>query len=187
MSSFVVLLDACAIFPMSLRDTLLRAADAGLYRLVLTEDILEEVRRNLISERRLTEDKAQRLIDTIKMYFPDAFITHHTLLIASMPINEKDRHILAAAVASNAQVIVTQNLKDFPSELISPFGIETQSPDEFLVHLFYLAPQAIAKLIKDQAGDLRNPPITTLELLTILKLHTPTFVELVLSIMGKDI
>lgn len=58
MSSFVVLLDACAIFPMSLRDTLLRAADAGLYRLVLTEDILEEVRRNLISERRLTEDKA---------------------------------------------------------------------------------------------------------------------------------
>lgn len=121
------------------------------------------------------------------MYFPDAFITHHTLLIASMPINEKDRHILAAAVASNAQVIVTQNLKDFPSELISPFGIETQSPDEFLVHLFYLAPQAIAKLIKDQAGDLRNPPITTLELLTILKLHTPTFVELVLSIMGKDI
>jgi predicted nucleic acid-binding protein len=187
MSSFVVLLDACAIFPMSLRDTLLRAADAGLYRLVLTEDILEEVRRNLISERRLTEDKAQRLIDIIKMYFPDAFITHHTLLIASMPINKKDRHVLAAAVASNAQVIVTQNLKDFPSELISPFGIEAQSPDEFLVHLFYLAPQAMVKLIKGQASDLQNPPMSALGLLTTLKLHAPTFVELVLSIMSKDI
>ena len=187
MSSFVVLLDACAIFPMSLRDTLLRAADVGLYRLVLTEDILEEVRRNLISERHLTEDKAQFLINTIKKYFPDAFITHHTLLIASMPINEKDRHVLAAAVASNAQVIVTQNLKDFPSNLISPFGIEAQSPDEFLVHLFYLVPQTMVKLIREQAEDLQNPPKTTLELLTILNLHAPTFVDLVLRTINKDI
>src|SRR5438874_9992279 len=98
MSSFKVVLDACVIFPASLRDTLLRAADAGLYRLHLTDDILEEVRRNLISQRGIVEDKAQQLVDVIKEYFPEAFVTEHKLLIASMPNNEKDRHVLAAAV-----------------------------------------------------------------------------------------
>ena len=38
MSSFGVVLDANVLFPASLRDTLLRAADAGLYRLQLTLD-----------------------------------------------------------------------------------------------------------------------------------------------------
>lgn len=48
--AIVVVLDACVLFPASLRDTLLRAAKADLYRLHLTEEILEEVRRNLIKK-----------------------------------------------------------------------------------------------------------------------------------------
>lgn len=114
MSSFKVVLDACVIFPASLRDTLFRAADAGLYRLHLTDNILEEVRRNLVKQRGISEDKAQQLVNVIKGYFPEAFVTGYTLLITSMPNDEKDRHVLAAAVVSNSQVIVTQNLKDFP-------------------------------------------------------------------------
>src|SRR6266704_1259571 len=113
MSSFGVILDACALFPASLRDILLRTADADLYRLQLTNDILEEVRSNLI-KKGMQEAKAQRLIVTIKDHFPETFVTQHELLITSMPINEKDSHVLAVAVASRAQVIVTQNLRDFP-------------------------------------------------------------------------
>lgn len=104
---FVVVLDACVLIPASLRDTLLRAVQADLYRVQLTEEILEEVRRNLIKKGML-EDKAHRLISTIREKFDDAFITHHRSLIASMPNNEKDRHVLAAAVACRARIIVTQ-------------------------------------------------------------------------------
>ncbi len=51
MSNFVVVLDACVLYPASLRDTLLPAAGAGLYRVQLTDEILEEVQRNLFSRR----------------------------------------------------------------------------------------------------------------------------------------
>ncbi len=104
---FVVVLDACVLIPASLRDTLLRAAQTDLYRVQLTEEILEEVCRNLI-KKGMPEDKAHRLISTIREKFDDAFITHHRPLIASMPNNEKDRHVLAAAVACRARIIVTQ-------------------------------------------------------------------------------
>jgi hypothetical protein len=178
MSAFGVVLDACALFPASLRDTLLRAADANLYRLQLTNDIIEEVRRNLV-KRGMSETSAQKLSETVKHHFPEAFVTQYDLLIPSMPINEKDKHVLAAAVASGAQVIVTQNLKDFPPHLLQPFYVEAQSPDDFLVHLFYFDPERLIKILIHQASELRKPPKTFSELLETLKQHVPKFVNLV--------
>lgn len=71
-----VVLDACVLFPASLRDTLLRAADADLYRVHLTADILEEVRRNLV-KKGMEEQKSQRLINVIKEQFASGIVTHH--------------------------------------------------------------------------------------------------------------
>ena len=179
MSSFKVVLDACVLIPAPLRDTLLRAADAGLYRVQLTDDILEETRRNLISQIGLSEDKAQRVVNAIKGGFPEAIVTEHMLLIESMPVNAKDRHVLAAAVVTTSQVIVTQNLKDFPPDSLTPFHIEAQSSDDFLVHLFYLSTESMIRILVEQANDLRNPPKSLSELLEALKVHAPTFVYLV--------
>jgi predicted nucleic acid-binding protein len=184
MSSFNVVLDACVIFPAPLRDTLFRAAKAGLYRMYITDDILEEVRRNLINKRNLTEDKAQKLISVIREQFPESFVTGYSRLIASMENDIKDRHVLAAAVRCNAQVIVTMNLKDFPAESLATFDIEAQSPDEFLLHLFHLAPDTMAQLIIEQAEDLHNPSMTAPELLANhIRLHAPEFVKLVQAIL----
>lgn len=178
MSSFGVVLDANVLFPASLRDILLRTAGAGLYRLQLTEDILEEVRHNLV-KKGMSETKAQRLVDVVKDIYKDALVTGHHLLINSMPNQEKDRHVLAAAVKSRAQVIVTQNLKDFPSEALAPLEVEAQSPDDFLVHLFYLDQELIIRILIEQAGELRKPPKTVHEVLDILSRHVPKFVRLV--------
>ncbi len=180
MSSFIAVLDACVLFPASLRDTLLRTAKAGLYRLQLTDDILMEVYRNLI-KKGMPEDKAKRLMDILSTEFEEAFVTQYRKLISSMPINEKDKHVLAAAMACKAQIIVTQNLKDFPPYLLASFDIEAQSPDDFLVHLYRLAPKTMWEIIVGQAGALRNPPKTLLEVLNTLKLHVPNFVNLMLS------
>jgi predicted nucleic acid-binding protein len=185
MSSFVVVLDACTLFPASLRDTLLRAAEAGLYRLQLTDDILEEVRHNLTFKKGMPEEKAARFIAVIKEQFPEALVSQHHQIISSMTNHEKDRHVLAAAVVCRAQMIVTQNLKDFPSESLSPFGIEAQTPDDFLVNLFYLSPYIIAKILIDQANELRNPPRTVLELLETLRQHAPNFVNLIIKDLEK--
>jgi hypothetical protein len=75
MSSLVVVLDASVLFPSSLRDTLLRAADANLYELRWTDEILEEVRRNLISKRSLSSKQAQGLLDEMRGYFSYALVT----------------------------------------------------------------------------------------------------------------
>jgi len=180
MSSFGVVIDACVLLPASIRDTLLRTADAGLYKLHLTDDILEEVRRNLVKKKIMQETDAKDLIVEIKRYFPESFVSQHTLLIPSMPINEKDRHVLAAAVASESQVIVTENLKDFPPRLLDPFKIEAQSPDVFLVDLFDPDNEhTMIQILIDQASNLRNPPKTVQEVLDALSQHAPKFVDLV--------
>lgn len=179
MSSFVVVLDACVLFPPSLRDTLLRAADASLYRMQWTDDILEEVRRNLVNKRHVPEEKAQRLIDIMRRQFPEATITQHTSIIDAMPNDPKDRHVLAAAVISRAQVIVTQNLRDFSQEVLAPFEVEAQSPDEFLIHLFHRNSEHVLEIVEDQAASLRNPPRTIVELLDKLAQHAPNFVDLI--------
>lgn len=178
MSSFKVILDACVLIPASLRDTLLRAAQENMYRVQFTSEILEEVRRNL-SKVGVPEDKAQRLVELIGEAFPDAFVTQYQPLIALMPNHKKDRHVLAAAIASNAQVIVTQNLKDFPRKALDTFKIEAQLPDIFLVHMFYLNPECMIRVVTGQAKDLCRPPRTLEQVLETLRLHAPMFVSLI--------
>jgi predicted nucleic acid-binding protein len=152
--------------------------NVGVPKLQLTDDILEEVSRNLINKG-MTEAKAQKLLTVIRKQFPKAFVTEHRMLIPVMPINEKDRHVLAAAVASRARVIVTQNLKDFPPHLLASFHVKALSPDEFLVRLWRLDYSRMMQIMIKQASNLRNPPQTVLEVLDTLTLHAPKFVGLV--------
>lgn len=134
MSSLGVVLDANILFSAPLRDTLLRAADVGLFRMHWTDEILEEVRRNLIETWRSTEEQAERLVATMQTYFPEASVTGYELLVPAMTNDPKDRHVLAAAVVSKSQVIVTHNLRDFPEAALSPFSIQAQTPDRFLTN-----------------------------------------------------
>ena len=43
-----------------------------------------------------------------------------------------------AAIRCVAQIIVTKNLKNFPSDVLDQYGIEAQHPDEFLEYQFGL-------------------------------------------------
>src|SRR5579862_4188262 len=106
---FRVVLDACVLFPYSLRDTLLRAADAAFYQLYWSAEILDEMKRSLVATGTTTDEKAARLAQQMDSYFPEALVSGHEPLIAAMKNEPKDRHVAAAAVKSGAQVIVTSN------------------------------------------------------------------------------
>jgi hypothetical protein len=179
MSSFNVILDANVLFSSSLRDILLRTASSNLYRVNFTDEILEEVCRNLVNKGKMSEPKAASLRDAIKRAFPAACVDGYASLVPSMTNHEKDRHVLAAAVKVGAQVIVTKNLKDFPAKSLELFDIEAQSPDDFLTHLYYVDSDAVARNLIEQAGDLRKPSKTVPELLDILAQHAPVFTNLV--------
>ncbi len=183
MSSFGVILDACVLIPAALRDTLLRAASDDMYRLYWTEDILSEVERNL-SENYLTiAPKASHLVSTMRHNFPESIVDGYQSLIPTMTNHEKDRHVLAAAVVSGAQVIVTSNLRDFPEGALEPFGIEAQSPDQFLEHLLDLDTEKLLLLLEQQADALWNPPMTMDEVVSKLACTAPCFAKRVRDAM----
>jgi predicted nucleic acid-binding protein len=170
---FIVVVDANVLFPLTLRDTVLRAAAAGFYQLRWSAEILDEMERNLVSKGRVSPDKASRLRATMEKYFPEAEVTEYEPLIAAMQNDPKDRHVAAAAIKAGAQVIATSNLKDF---VPLPGGIEAQSPDEFLCNLYDLDPSGFIDLLREQAADLVNPPVTFEELLQRLSRVVPDLV-----------
>ena len=175
-TTFRVVLDANVLFPFTLRDTLLRAAYADLYQVRWSAEILDETTRNLIGTGRMTDQQAQHLVEQMSQAFPEAMIEGYEPLTPTMLNDEKDRHVAAAAVKAGAEVIVTNNLKDFRN---LPPGIEVQSPDTFLCDLFDLDPSRMVNLLRQQAGALKNPPRSFEELLVGLSKSTPSFIQFV--------
>ncbi len=94
-----------------------------------------------------------------------------------MTNHEKDRHVLAAAVASGAQAGVTINLKDFPIEACEPFAVDPLHPDVFLLDLYGLDAHEVFEAVERQAAVLRRPPMTFDELLDRLMVTVPDFAE----------
>lgn len=113
--AFTALLDANVLYPAYLRDVLLRIAAAEVYQVRWSEQILDEMARNL--KRKVSAPRhheIDRMVEKMKTAFPEAMVTGHENLIPSMTNHEEDRHVLAAAVRGRADVIVTSNLKHFP-------------------------------------------------------------------------
>lgn len=170
-ASFRVVLDANALFPFTIRDTLLRAA-LGMFQAHWSEEILAEATRNLIATGRMNDEQAAHLMAAMRSAFPEAMVRGYEALIPSMLNGEKDRHIVAVAVKVGAQIIVTNNLKDFRS---MPDGVEAQSPDDFLLDLLDLALAGMVELLGRQAAALKRPPVTLDDMLTGIGKTAPRF------------
>jgi len=126
-SSFIVLLDACVLAQRAVCDTLLRAAEADLYRVQWGPDILMEVERTVQrptarAGRSDAEQKAQRLIAELRAAFPEAHVSGYADVLSAMRNDEKDRHVLAAAVVGRAQAIIAWNTRHFPAVARDPYG-----------------------------------------------------------------
>jgi predicted nucleic acid-binding protein len=182
MTKLRVVLDACVLFPMYLRDTLLSTADEDLYLPYWSQKIIDEVIGNLVKGGTLSQEKAKNLERTIKIAFPEAMVEVPVALEQAMTNDPKDRHVLAAAVTAGADIIVTNNLKDFRENDLAPWNIIAQSPDEFLSDLLEEYPDSIVDLLQQQSQKYKNPPKTFTELINFLgeKAGTPKFASNIL-------
>lgn len=165
--AYSVVLDTCVLFGGHLRDTLLRLAEARLYRPLWSADILQELERNLVGYG-IDGDKAARVIGLMREHFEDAEVEGYAPLIATMTNDDKDRHVLAAAVRANAAAIVTSNLSDFPEDSTEPYRIDVISPDAFLIDQLDLSPGLVMRTLEEQAASHRRSPFTVPELLSVL-------------------
>lgn len=90
----------------------------------------------------------------------DCLVTDYEELIPTLNLPDPDdRHVLAAAICAGADVIVTVNLKDFPSSELAKYGIEARHPDDFIADLLRLEPEVVCAAAKQQRTSLKNPPM----------------------------
>ncbi len=152
---FVALLDTSVLAPMPIADTLLRLADEPPFYIPKWSDgIVIELRRTLISKLNLSEYQAQRRIQTMTEVFPEALVVGYEDLIPAMKNNEKDRHVLAAAVRCNAHAIISNDKTGFPSDVLRPFDISQASDIGWsLSKLIAHHVPCLAKLIHQKASN----------------------------------
>jgi predicted nucleic acid-binding protein len=167
---FTAFYDANVLYPAELRNLLMHLALAGLFRATWSNGVHEEWIEALLRKRPdLTRVKLERTRMLMDKYATDALVTGYEDLIPGLHLPDPDdRHVLAAAIRGRADVIVTINIRDFPREVLAPFGIEAWHPDEFISHILDLAPGIVAGAARNHRESLKNPPKTIEEYLNTL-------------------
>lgn len=145
-----------------------------------SDDIIDETCRTLQRKLHRKPDQVQHLTDEFRSWFGDAWVEGDAPLISSMTNDAKDRRVLAAAIAGRCESIITLNVRHFPAESAVPFGIEVQTPDEFLINLYELDPVLVVHTLHEQGSDL-TPMRTIQQILAPLQPTYPRFVQLVRS------
>ncbi|SDM08586.1 PIN domain-containing protein [Lentzea albidocapillata subsp. violacea] len=169
--SLVVLYDANVLYPSTLRDLLIRIAAAGLVQAKWTDQILDEVFRNVRKNR---PGAADDLLDRTRVLMVravrDCLVDGYEPLIHTLDLPDPDdRHVLAAAIRARAQVIVTDNLKDFPEEILRQWDIEPVSADDFVSDQIGLDAKVVWSCVQQIANSWRNPPGTLGDVLASLE------------------
>jgi predicted nucleic acid-binding protein len=127
---FVVVYDANALYGNAQRDLLIRVAQSGLVQAKWTDQILDEMLSNLAKKRPdIPAEKLGTLRELMNKAVRDCLVTGYEPLIESLRLPDPDdRHVLAAAIKSSAQVIVTTNLRHFPEAELRRWNVEAKSP-----------------------------------------------------------
>jgi predicted nucleic acid-binding protein len=153
-----------------LRDLLIRLAREGLIQARWTDAILDECFRSIIRRRPELEKPLERTRSLMNAALPDCLILGYEDLVDTLDLPDPDdRHVLAAAIKSEAEAIVTANLGDFPAAVLSKYGIEAIHPDQFVLRLMDSDPSRVLGVLVRQAADLQNPPRTLADLLIMLE------------------
>lgn len=166
---FTCVLDTNVIYPLWIRDILLWFAFYDLYTPKWSKNICSEWITVMI-RKGIPREEAENRAGKINQAFPDALVANYSSLVKHLELPDlNDRHVLAAAIKTNADIIITNNLKDFPQNYLANYGLKAKSPDEFLTDVIdlnpYLALQAFRKLVLNK----RNPPYDEFEVLDIFR------------------
>lgn len=161
---FSAFLDTNVLWPSLQRDFLLTLAAEGLYRPLWSDAILQELHEHealKLVGRGASRDTAvartEHLITRMRSAFDDAMVTGWEPLDGTFNLPDPDdEHVVAAAVVGGAGVIVTDNVKHFPSSAI-PGHLDVQSAREFAASTVSVEPERAARALAEIATRHRNP------------------------------
>lgn len=166
---FTAVLDTNVVYPVIIRDLLFWFAYKDLYTPNWSDHIFDEWKR-VMKEKGVSEDEANKRAEKANLAFPDAMVKNYKGLISHLNLpDEDDRHVLAAAIKTNANIIVTNNIKDFPAEYLQSFGLNAKSADDFLTDIIDLNQEHAVDAFKEMVLHKKNPKFDEFEVLNQLR------------------
>jgi hypothetical protein len=169
---YTAVIDACSLVRVLNRNLLLTLAEHGFFRVRWSDEIINETQRALqkIFEKRgdaAAAGRALRSVEGMKSAFPEATVGQIENYQAAAPRlpDPKDEHVLLAALATQAQTIVTENLRHFPASALDPLNIEARSSDDFIADTIMLDEGRAVAAIRKMRMALNRPEIGAAELL----------------------
>lgn len=166
---FTAVLDTNVVYPVIIRDILFWFAHYDLYTPKWSEHIFDEWKK-VMEEKGITQEEANKRISKANAAFPDALVQNYKGLIEHLELPDvDDRHVLAAAIKTNANLIVTNNIKDFPAEYLQSFSLSAKSADDFLTDMIDLNPEQAIAAFKEMVLNKINPKQDEFEVLNLLR------------------
>jgi len=143
-----VLIDACVLYPTVMREVVLGVAAQGLFQPLWSARLLEEWAR---ASRKLGpegEAQARGEIAMLRANWPRAEVPGAPGIAARLYLPDPDDvHVLAAAIAGSADLILTLNAADFPLHILREEGLSRRDPDGFLWQLCSEHPDRVAAAV----------------------------------------
>ena len=142
-------LDACVLFPTVLREILLGVAAEGLYQPVWSDRILEEWTRATAKLGPGAQVQAEGEAALVRANFPKASLKAQPEIERRLSLPDpNDDHVLAVAIASHADCIVTFNAQDVPRPVLADHGLDRRDPDGFLWELHSFHPREVEAVVR---------------------------------------
>jgi len=173
---YTALIDANVLASAPKRDLILTLARAEMYRFRWTGRIMKETESALVLmflardfDDATAQARAAASIAAMVSAFPEAMIDgdfSDTPAFDGMP-DPKDHHILHAAIRCQASMLVTDNIRDFPPDVLEPYAIEIATADNFIADAIDLDSVRAAEAVKGLRARLGNPPLDAEALLDL--------------------
>lgn len=162
-----MVLDACLLYPAGLRSLMMWLAVHDAIRPRWTDEIHAEWIRNVLANRPdLLPGQLERSRTLMVSHVEDCLVTGSENLIPPLVLPDpNDRHVLAAAIAAEADAIITWNLRDFPERSLTEFGIGILTPDQLVSDLPRENSELVIRAMKEHRSSLRHSPRTTADYL----------------------
>jgi predicted nucleic acid-binding protein len=167
---FIVVYDANALVGNTQRDLLFQVALAGLVQAKFTERIVDETIAAVNKSRPdIAPEKLSRLRALMLAGIPDSIVSGHEPLIEGLRLRDPDdRHVLAAAIKSGAQLIVTKD-KDFTADALRPWNIEAKTPDDYVLDLIDISEKIVWGCVQQIVNSRKQRPETVEDVLAQLE------------------
>ena len=173
---FTAFVDACSLASALKRNLLLSLAEAEFFRLRWSSRVLDETEaaiEEILNGKGVADAaaRAKRARASMEAAFEDAMVTDFdNFLPAAAHIPDPgDRHVVAAAVKTQAAMLVTENLKDFPADVLYDLNMEAKSADAFIADTIALDKARAVAAIRPMRERFKRPEMTPEELLLVME------------------